>query len=685
MESQGQSFSFAAGRAPLFLLSFRHRDELVEAAGRSGWQAIAARRADTVERRFIASGATIVVVDARGAFSDGLAAVRALGDSVEANGAALIVLLSHGDVGRLDEVFEAGATHFLASPFSEREFTQVLRFAGRLVARLGGGESATEQRAALFAADEQWWRWQPGSPSIELSPALAARLGSRPKTLFAMLRLLDSQGRKGALQAIRRVRDTGRPSAFAHNAHVPEGVRVAQHLHQETVGGAIVARIEDLEREPEARNGRRDPLTGLADRQTALRWIGQAIEHCDAIETGCILLLLSVSRFDAINAAYGRATGDALLRAVARRIERLVSGFGSKRYLVARLAGAEFAIGLVGPPRKGEAYLLAEQVAKAVTRPLVSNDNVISFTCRMGGTEIEAGEQDPAQLLRRASAALADARGREGGAPLLLDSSGHAESEVASRLEIDLRTALENDEIEVLFQPQLSITTGAMIGVEALARWQHPVLGELGAGPLFAAAERSEFLVPLSQHVQRKALKIAAADHATFRWLRLSINVTAADIAQPDFAGQFLAMVDESGFDRDRVTVEVTESGLIEDLAAAAALLARLRSAGLRVAIDDFGTGYSSLAYLKALPLDYLKIDPQLSQDITGSARDRVVVNGVIEMARSLGLSVVAEGVENDQQLSLLAAAGCNVYQGFIYSPPVSVEALARLAKGQGA
>ena len=138
-------------------------------------------------------------------------------------------------------------------------------------------------------------------------------------------------------------------------------------------------------------------------------------------------------------------------------------------------------------------------------------------------------------------------------------------------------------------------------------------------------------------------------------------------------------MIDESGFARERVTVEVTESGLIEDLSAAAALLAELREGGLRVAIDDFGTGYSSLAYLKALPLDYLKIDKRLSEDIVGSSRDRIVVRGVIDMARSLGLDVIAEGVETVEQLALLAEEGCTLYQGFLCSPPVSAAELPKL------
>jgi EAL domain-containing protein (putative c-di-GMP-specific phosphodiesterase class I) len=145
---------------------------------------------------------------------------------------------------------------------------------------------------------------------------------------------------------------------------------------------------------------------------------------------------------------------------------------------------------------------------------------------------------------------------------------------------------------------------------------------------------------------------------------------------RPGFAASFLKLVAESGFDPARLTVEVTEGGLIDDLGAAGDLLAALRSGGLRVAIDEFGTGYSNLAYLKALPLDYLKLDKRISQDIAGSTRDRIVVRSVIDMARSLGLDVVAEGVETEEQLSLLAQEGCTLYQGFLCAPPVVTEAL---------
>jgi EAL domain-containing protein (putative c-di-GMP-specific phosphodiesterase class I) len=196
---------------------------------------------------------------------------------------------------------------------------------------------------------------------------------------------------------------------------------------------------------------------------------------------------------------------------------------------------------------------------------------------------------------------------------------------------------------------------------------------------LFSVAERSDYLVQLSDHVQRKAVAAAAAWPEALAGLRLSVNITAADMVGPGFAASFLKLVADSGFDPARLTVEVTEGGLIDDLGAAAAALARLRQGGCRVAVDDFGTGYSSLAYLKALPLDYLKLDRRLSQDIAGSARDRVVVRSVIDMARALGLGVIAEGVETEEQLALLAAEGCTLYQGFLCSEPVGVEELVGL------
>jgi predicted signal transduction protein with EAL and GGDEF domain len=433
--------------------------------------------------------------------------------------------------------------------------------------------------------------------------------------------------------------------------------------HVERLRGRIERRI------------RRDPSFVVETEKGARERIAARLAS-DSAPLG--LLLIAFTRLEIINTAFGRGTGDALLDAVAGRIEPLLAEDGGSRAFLTRMSGAEFIITLDGLDADARAKL-ADRIVSRIERPFFAEGHMVSLGCRIGIVESAVGD-DATQLLRRASAALAEARASDGSPIRALTAADEGVALFNASLQADLRKALDRDEIEILFQPQLSVASGEMVGVEALARWQHPDHGELGASTLFAVAERSDYLAALSAHVQRRAAMIAAAWPLPLAQLRLAINLTATDIARPDFVASFFDMIGASGFPRDRLTVEITETGLMEDLSGAALVLANLRAGGCRVAIDDFGTGYSSLAYLKALPLDYLKIDKHMADDISGSIRDRIVVRGVIDMARSLGLAVIAEGVETEEQLALLAAEGCNYYQGFLFSGPVGVEELSRLA-----
>jgi diguanylate cyclase (GGDEF)-like protein len=668
--------------APLFLLSFRHRDELAVLASRNGWQAIAARRPDNAEQRFLASGAMIAVVDLRGAFDEGLAAISALADAVEVTATALLALVSRSDVSQLDMVVAAGATHYLAAPFSEEEFLQNLRLAERHAVRLAGGWNAVERRRAVEREGVLAWQADVRTRKAVVSEALRKRLGldTRDADSSVLLSRIERTERDGARTAVRRVLDSGRPAAFVHTVSEGRGgrARVIQHLRFDAVRQMLFGTIEFADPELEVRGGR-DPLTGLRDAASARRWIearllvGEAHFH---------VLLLSITRFEMINTAFGRETGDELLQTVARLVAPLVADLAGRRALVARTTGAEFIIGLPEDVDAERALLLAQNLVDLIERPLLCGTHLITLSTRIAIAENLSTDADAFQMLRRASATLADAKMTEQGRIRMVTSAGQSEAAFDEMLQSDLRNALDRDEIELLFQPQVAVTTGKIVGVEALARWRHPRHGELGAATLFAVAEQSDYLLALSAHVQQRALAQAAAWPTTLAGLRLSVNITAEDIARPGFAAAFLDMVDASGFPRSRLTVEVTETGLIADLSAASTLLAELRAGGCRVAIDDFGTGYSSLAYLKALPLDYLKIDKKLAEDITGSTRDRIVVRGVIDMARSLGLAVIAEGVETEEQLSLLAREGCNYYQGFLCAAPLDVAALVALVTG---
>lgn len=371
--------------------------------------------------------------------------------------------------------------------------------------------------------------------------------------------------------------------------------------------------------------------------------------------------LVALTRFDVVNAAYGRARGDRLLESALARLRGTVG----KSARVERLDGAELLVAW----EHGDGGDAAA-IEQALAEPFDIDGAAIVIGSRVAMLGVE--HDGPAATLRR----LRHRIGEPSASPLI-------GSALVEQLAVDVHRAIDNDEIDVVFQPQVAIASGAITGVEALARWAHPTRGEIGAELLFAAAERADVALPLSEHVQATAIEAAAAWPETLARLRLSINVTAGDLARADFAPRLLAQVDASGFARGRLTVEITETGLIADLDSAARLLAHLRGAGCHVAIDDFGTGYSSLAYLKALPLDYLKIDRSLTVDIAGSERDRVVVRGVIAMARSLGLETIAEGVEDGRQRDLLAAEGCTHYQGFLCAPPLTEAALIDLVEGR--
>ncbi len=648
------------GSTPLFILSFRQRDELATLAAGAGWQVIAARRAAGAERRFLTSGAAVAVIDARGALDEGREAVSAMGGAIASNGGALIVLVSRGDVGALGAFFDAGATHFLASPFGDTEFLQALRYAARHAERMAG-----EWRAS-GPAEPLGWRLDVATRGLLLTPAFARALDidEQPRAI-ALWRRIDRSERGAALAALRRLSGTRGATAFAHD--LPGLGRVVEHLQYDAKAGRIDALVEPMGSAPEPSSVLRDALIGSRDAGSARRWIDRRL--AEPIDRPLSILLIALNRFDMVNAAYGRAAGDGLLRAAFKRVEEVAGGG-----LVARMGGSEFLVAIEdGAPRVD---FVTERIAGELARPFVTGESIAVLGCRIGIAVREPGDT-AASLLRRASAALADARASDSATVRTAETGGGEESIEA--LAVELRHAMDRGEIDILFQPQVSVSTGAIIGVEALARWDHATLGKIGADTLFAAAARADLEIGLSDHIQRIVLQRAASWPAALRGLRLSLNLTAADIARPGFADLFLDRVDASGFPRGRLTVEIVESGLIEDLGVAAGLLAALRSAGLRVAIDDFGTGYSSLAYLKSLPLDYLKIDKKLAQDIVGTVRDRVVVRGVIDMARSLGLVVIAEGVETQKQLDLLAKEGCQIYQGFLCSEAISVDALVAL------
>jgi diguanylate cyclase (GGDEF)-like protein len=679
--------------AHVFLVSPRYRAELtaaVEATGRS----VDVARAEDAARRFGQSPTVIAVVDARGALRMGLDLLRALAADAQERRAALMVLLSRDDLGALGEAFAAGATHYLVSPFGPPDIGHALRFADRYVRRLrasGAREAMVSAHAAL--PDSPRWGWLRGDAQVDVSDSLARLLGEPAvgaTDIMTLFRRIPAADRLKFRRALRRHLLTGTGGDIEHRMPVDgvqhtlvHHVRVLRGVGGEVAG--LAATVEDLDA---SRLGQRlaahfDTLTGLANQIYSETWIGQLLGGRSAFDPACILVLLAISRFDQINASFGRPVADALLQAIARRIEKIETQTADDHRLVARLDGAQFAVAFAGPVAVPDVIQFCQKIGEAFERPFIVGGRVIHLSCRMGVAvgEPELGDADT--LFRRATAALNDAKG-QGPNSFQIELTGAGEDRWAKALglEEDLRRALEEGGIEVAYQPQVELASGRIVGVEALVRWRHPLLGPLPAETVIDVAERAELTTRLSDHVRRLALTEASAWSGALELLRLSVNVTADDLKAGALGDAVARDLAQTGFPAGRLTLEITESGLIDDMERASALLASLRGRGVRIAIDDFGTGYSSLAYLRALPLDYLKVDKSLITDLSGSARDQVVVRGVVDMARSLGIDVVAEGVETEAQRDMLLRQGCDAYQGYLCAPPMRGEELAAFVAG---
>ncbi|MGH6787632.1 MAG: EAL domain-containing protein [Novosphingobium sp.] len=418
----------------------------------------------------------------------------------------------------------------------------------------------------------------------------------------------------------------------------------------------------------------RDALTGLPGREAARARLGEWLGAGAPVHA----LLLGLRRFDAVNLAFGSAVGDAALAEVAARLKHLAADELDGPWLAARAGGNKFLLVASEACSRERWQLLAGQLAELVARPIAAGGETLRLSPRLA--LLRAVPDETAQgALDRLAQTLETVLAQPARRLLWSDGEAARGGRSAARLEADLLRAIDRDEIEILYQPQFACADGRLTGAEALARWNHPKLGRIGAATLFAAAERTDHVAQLSRHIAQAALAAAAG------WpgdLRLSLNVTPSDLAAADFAQAFAAVVERSGFPAWRLTLEVTEQVLLAEVQHAAQALGALSAKGMRIALDDFGAGFCNFRYLKLLPLHTLKLDRSMIDGAGGDARDLAVLRGIVAMARALDLQVIAEGVETEAQRALVAAEGCAVWQGFLGAQPLAAGDFAALARG---
>jgi diguanylate cyclase (GGDEF)-like protein len=407
----------------------------------------------------------------------------------------------------------------------------------------------------------------------------------------------------------------------------------------------------------------RDSLTNLANLDSLRSFLATMLDGT----SGGVLLLLDIDRFHEINDTLGHDAGDAILIEVSRRLESAPT-HGA---LAARVGGDQFALAIPGQAGAEVARLAALAVKSRVDGPVRFDAVSADLRITIGMARAPDHGNDPATLLRRAEMAMAAAKGTSSG---IGEWEPSYERDGSRRLQLlaGLRQALAANELWVEFQPKILLGTGEAAGFEALVRWRHPEIGLVSPAEFVPLAEASGLVGALTSTVLRMALDACRRWHDMGRKLGVAVNISARSLDDPVLVGQVAAMLTASGVEPRWLTLEITESSVMENAARSIDVLLQLRSLGVRLSIDDFGTGYSSLHQLRGLPVHEVKIDKAFVDEVDGDGADRAVVRAIVELAESLGLTTVAEGVEHAAQAYALDGLGVGQVQGYFYGRPMS-------------
>jgi diguanylate cyclase (GGDEF)-like protein/PAS domain S-box-containing protein len=449
----------------------------------------------------------------------------------------------------------------------------------------------------------------------------------------------------------------------------------------------IVATLRDvterraLERELE-HQAFHDRLTGLANRALFRDRLEHALARRNRNQHPVAVLLLDLDDFKVVNDSLGHAAGDRLLVLVAERLHGRLRAADT----TARLGGDEFAVLLDDPAAEDEATRVAERLIDALAAPYQLDGRELFVRASIGVALASRTGQPADELLRDADMAMYAAKAQSRGGYQIFQPALHEAAVGRLALEADLQRGIEEGQFALRYQPILELASGRLMGLEALLRWRHPERGWVAPLDFIPAAEASGQIVPIGRFVLRQACRQAVAWQARFptRPLRMSVNVSARQLHEPEVADDIKRVVDECGLDPRLLVLEITESVLVQDVEAMAAKLRALTACGLRVAVDDFGTGYSSLSYLHRFPVHLLKIDKSFTDRVDGGFDDAALARAIVRLGQALHLETVAEGVETASQLAALRELGCTFGQGYHFAKPLEVDEVEDLLEGGG-
>ena len=415
-----------------------------------------------------------------------------------------------------------------------------------------------------------------------------------------------------------------------------------------------------------------DALTGLPNRRLLMDRLEHVLQSRRRDEAS--VLYLDIDDFKVVNDQLGHGVGDEVLNVVAERLTKVIRPGDT----VARLSGDEFAIVLEDATDGNAPNLVATRLLEAVARPIDIHDHRLSLTLSVG-IALASGTLSADDLLRNADFAMYRAKAAGGAQYRRYAFEDRATVDDATRLESELSGAVARGELRVHYQPVVALGSGAITGVEALVRWQHPQRGLLGPDRFISIAERTGSIIEIGEWVLATACAALRTWQVTYPSLSMAVNLSGSQLASPRLYDHVRRALDKNAINPPSLILEVTESVLVAN-PPAVAKLARLKSLGLRLAIDDFGTGYSALSYLRRISLDILKIDREFTQGADSLAGEQLL-RGIVQLGLLIGLDLVAEGIERPAQIGPLLEAGCQEGQGFLFSRPVDAEALTALLR----
>ncbi|MGI8942537.1 MAG: putative bifunctional diguanylate cyclase/phosphodiesterase [Actinomycetota bacterium] len=417
-----------------------------------------------------------------------------------------------------------------------------------------------------------------------------------------------------------------------------------------------------------------DPLTGLANRALFVDRVEHALARGERDGMRVAVLFVDLDDFKTINDSLGHNGGDEVLVAVAGRLRECFRPGDT----FARFGGDEFAI-LVEDTSLSNATSVAYRIVDALGEPFSIGGREVMIHASVGIEFAEAQGTRTDELLRNADVAMYVAKGKGKARYQLFEPSMHTAALRRLEIKADLRRAVEKDEFVLHYQPIVSLNGGALLGMEALVRWNHPERGLLPPLDFISVAEQSGLITPLGRWVLREACRQATKWPLSNPSISLSVNVSTTQFQQPGLVEDVANALWDSGLDPSILTLEITESVLVHDTDAVIEKLHRLKDFGVKVAIDDFGTGYSSLGYLKRFPIDILKIDKSFIDGVGNGAEEAAITQAIIKLGESLGLEVVAEGIELPEQIDALQLLRCELGQGFFFSAPFDAETMGGL------